>query len=423
MLSIITGRFAPKYVLLLLFAAAVALLPVSCDKVPLLAPSLSTITLSSSTAVVQSNGTAQVSATLLEQAGTAVQNGTVVTFTTTLGTLSPTEARTTNGVATTQFSANGQSGVAEIRASSGGAKPADTNNASLKLSVGAAAAGKLLMNANPARLSSTGGSSQITATVMDTNSNPLANVPVGFSTDAGSLSSTFATTSSSGTAVVTLTTTRDATVTGSVGNASSTTSGTTSTTTGAVSATVKVTVSIVPQIGFGATTPASPTAGQTVSIPITVTIPTGADPLQNINVSYGDGRSQDLPNQNSNTVVQHVYSSDGVFTVTATGTTTGGDRTAATTQVSISPRTALNVTIAPISVKPNIATVFTATVTPATNIRNFTWDFGDGSPAQTTTSNSLSHVYTAVGTPTIHVTVTTTDGTTGDGFAQIVVSP
>jgi PKD domain/Bacterial Ig-like domain (group 1) len=418
MLSIITSRFARKHVLVVLIVTALAVLPASCDKVPLLAPSLSTITLSTSNSVVQSNGTAQVSATVLEQPGTAVQNGTVVTFTTTLGTVSPAEARTTNGVATTQFSANGQSGVAEIRASSGGAKPADTANPSLKLTVGAAAAGKLLMNANPSRLQSTGGSSQITATVMDTNSNPLANVPVGFSTDVGTLSSTFATTSSSGTAVITLTTTRDATVTGSVGNTTS--SGTTSGT--GVSGTVKVTVSIVPQIGFGATTPTAPTAGQTVSIPITVSVPTGADPLQNINVNYGDGRSQDFPNQNSNTIAQHVYTSDGVYTVTATGTTTGGDRTSASTQVSVSPRTAINVVISPNTATHGVSATFTATVTPASNIRNFTWDFGDGTPTQTTTSNSVSHVYAAAGTPTIQVTVTTTDGNTGIGLAQIVVN-
>src|SRR5438093_13359280 len=123
MLSIITGRSASwNLVVCAVFAAAVFGTS-SCDKLPLLAPSQSTITLSTTNTVVQSNGTAQVTATILEQAGTPVQNGTTVTFTTTLGTVSPTQVRTTNGVATTEFIGNGQSGVAEIPAASGPAKP------------------------------------------------------------------------------------------------------------------------------------------------------------------------------------------------------------------------------------------------------------------------------------------------------------
>src|SRR5688572_303590 len=125
MLSIITGRarFSPPWVWA--FVAGAALVGVACDELPLLAPSLSTITLSTSNTIVGANGTAEVRATVLESSSTPVQNGTTVTFTTTLGALSPNEARTFNGVATVQFVAQGQSGIAEIRASSGAAKPAD----------------------------------------------------------------------------------------------------------------------------------------------------------------------------------------------------------------------------------------------------------------------------------------------------------
>src|SRR5205807_3611205 len=106
---------------------------------------------------------------------TPVQTGTTVTFTTTLGTVSPTQVRTTNGVATTEFIGNGQSGVAEIRATSGAAKPDTTSP--LKLTVGGAAAARVLVTPNPTRISS-GGSSAITATVLDTNGNPLSGVTV-----------------------------------------------------------------------------------------------------------------------------------------------------------------------------------------------------------------------------------------------------
>ena len=100
-----------------------AFLTAACDKLPLLAPQASTITLSTASTVVQANGTTEIRATVLESSGTPVQNGTTVTFTTNLGTLSPGDARTLNGVATAQFLGNGQSGKASIKAISGGAAP------------------------------------------------------------------------------------------------------------------------------------------------------------------------------------------------------------------------------------------------------------------------------------------------------------
>ena len=113
------------------------MLAVACDKVPLLAPQESTITLSSASTVVQANGTTEIRAMVLEPSGTPVQNGTTVMFTTNLGTLLPVEARTLNGVATVQFLGNGQSGTATIKAISGGAA-----SEALELSVGAGAAGR-----------------------------------------------------------------------------------------------------------------------------------------------------------------------------------------------------------------------------------------------------------------------------------------
>ena len=230
-------------------AATLGVVLAACDKMPLLAPQESTITLSSNSTIVQANGSAEIRAMVLESSGTPVQNGTTVSFTTTLGSLTPNDARTVNGVATTQFVANGQSGEAEIRAASGGAKPADTANPSLKLKVGGAAAGRLAVSANPARLPAAGGSSVITATVSDTSGNPLSSVPVTFSTTSGTLSSGAASTGFNGQASVTLNTTRDATVTASVGVSG----------TGAVTpATVNVVVGQVPSLGFGATSSGRP---------------------------------------------------------------------------------------------------------------------------------------------------------------------
>ena len=192
-------------------AACAGFLALACDKLPLLAPQASTITLSTASTVVQANGTTEIRATVLESSGTPVQNGTTVTFTTNLGSLSPVDARTLNGVATVRFVGNGQSGTAAIKAISGGAA-----SEALTLTVGAAAANAVSVNANPTRVPASGGPSVITATVTDTSGNPVQGVPVTFSSTAGSLSATSANTDLNGSSVTTLTTNREATVTASV---------------------------------------------------------------------------------------------------------------------------------------------------------------------------------------------------------------
>ena len=50
-----------------------------------------------------------------------MQNGTLISFTTTLGRIEPSEARTQNGQVRVKFIPNGQSGPATITAFSGGA--------------------------------------------------------------------------------------------------------------------------------------------------------------------------------------------------------------------------------------------------------------------------------------------------------------
>src|ERR1700704_4149740 len=71
-----------------------ALLTAACQKVPLLAPSGSTITLLASVNVLPINGSTDVIAQVIEASGTPPQHGTRVTFTTTLGTIQPSEADT-----------------------------------------------------------------------------------------------------------------------------------------------------------------------------------------------------------------------------------------------------------------------------------------------------------------------------------------
>ena len=378
----------------------------SCDKLPLLAPSQSTITLTTTNTVVQSNGTAQVTATILEQAGTPVQNGTTVTFTTTLGTVSPTQVRTTNGVATTEFIGNGQSGVAEIRATSGAAKPDTTSP--LKLTVGGAAAAHVLVGANPNRISA-GGSSAITAVVTDTNGNPLVGVTVAFTTDAGTVSNTVATTNASGQATTTLTTTKDATVTATVGASGGT---------AVPPGTVKVTVTTLPDITIAVAPGSSLVAGQIVTFTVTVTPGSATDSFQNVVVNFGDGSSTP-PLGGGTTSVSHAFNSPGTYTVTATGTTLSGDTKPASIVIVIQP-VLVNLSVSKSSTSPLTAT-FTATVNPSgTPIVNYHWNFGDGSSVDTS-NNTTSHTYGTPGTYTATVTVTTSGGQTASSSTTFTI--
>ena len=133
------------------FAVIAAVVAVSCDRVPLTSPTGSTIQLSTSTSIVPIDGSAEITATVIESAGTAVQNGTTVVFRADLGRMDPAESQTVNGRAVSRFFASGLSGVAKINAYSGAAATggtAPTNSSApapssaLTLLVGGAAASR-----------------------------------------------------------------------------------------------------------------------------------------------------------------------------------------------------------------------------------------------------------------------------------------
>src|SRR5438093_7954980 len=164
-------------------ALAIPLLAAACQRVPLLAPSGSTISLTASNTAVPSNGTVQLIAQVLEPAGTPPHSGTHVIFTTSLGTITPSEVETdVNGQARATFSANGMNGTAIISASSGGASA--TGNNAVRIAVGSAGVGRVVVSANPTLIAAQGGTSTISATVQDINGNPLPAVQVAFSTTA-----------------------------------------------------------------------------------------------------------------------------------------------------------------------------------------------------------------------------------------------
>src|SRR6266545_1153587 len=172
-------------------------LVMACDKVPLLAPTGSVITLLPATTTVSLNSQVNITATVIENGtassgsgttttttakGTPVQNGTLVTFTTTIGRIEPSEARTHNGQVTVTLFTSGGSGTATITAYSGGA------SATKDLKVGTAAVKTVTVTTTPQSLGAAGGTAQVSATVTDDGGNALVGVPVTFATDKGSIS-------------------------------------------------------------------------------------------------------------------------------------------------------------------------------------------------------------------------------------------
>src|SRR6266849_3454312 len=148
------------------FGMAVLLLSGACQRVPLLAPTGSTIILTSSANALPTSATADLTAQVLQASGNPPHGGTLITFTTTLGGIEPSEARTdTNGRVVVKFSSGLANGTATIVASSGGATTGTTG--AVKIAVGTAGVGRVTVNASPATVPSTGGSTKISASVFD----------------------------------------------------------------------------------------------------------------------------------------------------------------------------------------------------------------------------------------------------------------
>jgi hypothetical protein len=432
--------------------AALFLLPAllvfqtACQRVPLLAPSGSVITLTSSATVLPFNGTTTIVGQVIEASGTPPHSGTHVTFTTTLGGIQPSDAETdASGIVRVTFAAGTQSGTATITAISGGASVG--SNGAVKILVGAAAVGRVNVNANPATVPSTGGSTVISASVLDQNGNQLATVPVSFITTAGTLSASQVVTDANGIAQTTLTTSITATVTASVGAQGSTTTtppatggGTTPTTPapttptqGQASGSVTVSVSAAPTLVITPpTTP--PNAGVPASFTFAVTVATtNGSAVRDVTVDWGDGSNQDLGAITGNAVVAHVYTTAGTFQVLGTLTDSFGNIVTTRTSVSViaaaSPTIIVTASSIPTTHSASMPVTFTVQVTPPTGIgvQTVTMAFGDGqtnSLGGLTGTTTITHPYTdpnAAGPKVITVSVLDTLGRTTTGQTTITL--
>jgi hypothetical protein len=412
----------------------------ACQKVPLLAPTGSTITVTAGSTALSVNGTTDITAMVLESAGTAPQDGTLVTFTTTLGSIQPSEARTNGGRVTVKFNAGTANGTAVITATSGGAGSASTTGTNAtatnvaRIAIGTAAVGSVRVSANPTLLPTTGGLSTIAGTVIDINGNPLSAAPVTFSTTAGTLEQVAVSTDANGVATAVLRTTTVATVTVAVGAqaGSSTPPGTdapAAPATGTASGSVTVNVTGAPALRI--TAPAGLTAGLPAAFTFVVTAATtNGNPIRDVTVEWGDGQSQNLGASTGEVIVSHVYRSSGSFVVVGRVTDTAGNQVTTSTSVTVTPP-ALTLTITLPSTLPsaNLPATFTfaATAPAGDSVRNVNVDWGDGTPSQDlgaiSGAVSVSHVYKSAGTFPINGTVTDVFGNSSKVSTSVTVIP
>lgn len=434
----VTQRCSPIAVGRLL-ALALLLVASACDKVPLLAPSGSVITLFPAASSVPLNGTIEIVATVIENgvaststtgttggtgtgtgtgttttpatttttragAGTPVQNGTLVSFTTTMGTIEPREARTQNGEVRVRFTAQGQSGLATITAFSGGASAKIEN-----LKIGSAAAERLLVSASPQTLGPSGGTSVVSARVEDASGAGVPGVVVTFTSDAGQLSASSATTDGNGVASVTLNTSRQTKVTANVAGK-----------------TADVTVSLNPRTGVTLTGPTTPVSA---GVPATFTVGVGSTAnVRDVTIDFGDGDRQSLGSLSGSTTVNHTYSDPGTYNVRATAVEASGFSEQVGTSVSILPGQPPAVTITASNNNPSVGetVILTAQVSGATStVVRYEWNFGSGAIPATaeTTGNRATVSYTTTGTKVVTVRVVQASGPSGEGTTAIVVRP
>ncbi len=390
----------------------------ACNKVPLLAPSSSTISVSAGTSTLPLGGSTEITAFVAESSGTPVQNGTTVTFRASMGSLSETTVQTRNGFATTTFSAGNSSGIAEIRATSGGIGTGGTTTTTsgtttttttasnvVQVTIGSAATKSVIVTATPSTVPATGGTVNVVAAALDANGNRLVGVPVTFSTTAGTLSSSVATTDASGNASVTLTTNRAATVTALAGAA------TPATTAIAVGAATSVALAVTPTPGI---------AGQ----PVTLTVTPAAGTTPRVVVTWGDGTATDLGTVAAARGVTHTYASPGNYTITATAT---GEGDTFSTSVTETVNAAPGVTLTATPPSGPVTTVFSFTITPpaGSSARSVVVDFGDGDRIDLgaiTAATTVTHRYQSAGSKTVRVTQTDANGAISTAVTVLTVT-
>lgn len=243
--------------------------------------SASALALTANPTTIAPSGSTVITAHVVDTLGNNVADGTIVTFSFAPGdqvkaSLSSGQGLTVGGIATVTVTATTfSSSIATVNASSGRA------SASIAITISAGVSGGSVIVTPAPPTIATGNTSNITATVKDSNGNPIANATVNFSLNnntLGSLSQTSVTTDATGVATTVLTGTAagSVTVTASVPSLGGTS--------GQANVTINP-VALVPTITVSATVTSILTNGNTTISALL----SGFAPVSGLNVTFTVG--------------------------------------------------------------------------------------------------------------------------------------
>jgi predicted extracellular nuclease len=332
-----------------------------------------------------------LTATVTDQYGNVVADGTLVSFTTSLGNVSPASATTVNGVATATLSST-VAGVATVTATVG--------SLSATAQVTFVVPTSITLVAAPSTLP-VGSLSTLTATVFDQFNNPIADgVVVSFTTDLGNISPASATTVN-GVATATL----SSTVAG-VATVTATVNG--------LSATAQVTF-VVPTSVTLVAAPSTLPVGSLSTLTATV--------FDQFNNPIADGVVVSFTTDLGNISPASATTVNGVATATLSSTVAGVatvtatvNGLSATAQVTFVVPTSVTLVAAPSTLPVGSLSTLTATVFDQFNnpiadgvVVSFTTDFGALSSSSATTVNGTATVTLSSTLPGV-ATVTATVG-------------
>ena len=405
--------------------AAACVLASGCDRAALLAPTNSRITLTASNRVLPTGGSTSLTATVLENSGSPVPNGTTVRFLTTLGRVDPVEAQTSNGVAVATFFAGDASGVAEIQAISGlasggtsttggtgtgGTATATTTAGNVvQITIGAAAVDTVTVRANPGSVGPNGGAVSVTALVMGAGGRTISGIPVSFTANNGQLSPVTAVTNEAGEATTTLTTDRETTVRATAGTKTSE----------AITVGVRTGPAITLTCAVGTSQNcAAVTIGQSVTF--TVTPGSTTSRIREVVLDFGDGSSLNLGAVTGATTVGHTYGLAGAFTARATATDTSGEQIAATQFVEVRGPLGISLTLTKLG-GFRVRAQANVSGGAESQVAQFEWTFEGGTPNAVTTDPTAEFTYTTSGPKTVSVRVTMRDGRIGTASGTVTL--
>jgi PKD repeat protein len=130
--------------------------------------------------------------------------------------------------------------------------------------------------------------------------------------------------------------------------------------------------------------------------------------LTSATLDFGDGSSVNVGTLSASTNVPHAYTQAGTYTARLTATDANGENAESSQVVQVNAAASVSLQLT----KSGLTVTGTVTLSGATATQ-FAWNFEGGTnPNYVNTSSEQTHTYTAMGTKTVSVTVTLSDGST-----------